>query len=107
MRRFRQKNRLSMVVTEGFLARPKSPLVQGLNRPLIPRVLLVFEPPLLLDPALVAVAPASPDDEPENAQYEAYRDNQDVPGFLQCLQYLAHAARVRPELIGARASIPA
>ena len=96
-----------MVVIQGFVARAKSPLVQGLNRPLIPRVLLIFEPALLLGPALVAVAPAASDDEPEDTQYEAYRDNQDVPGILQCLQDFAHAVRVRLVFIDARTSIPA
>src|SRR5260221_10497812 len=107
MRRFRNRNRLSMVVIEGFLARPKSPLVQGLNRSLIPCVLLVFEAPLLLGPALVAVAPTAPDDESEDAQHEAYHDDQDVRGVLQTSQDLAHAARLRGGVIGARTSIPA
>ena len=83
------------------------PPVRDLNRPVIPRVLLVFEAPLLLDPALVAVAPAAPDDESQDAQYEAYQDDQDVGCVLQSSQYLAHAGRVRLGFIEARASIPA
>ena len=85
----------------------ETPAVPDLNRPVIPRVLLVFEAPLLFDPALVAVAPAAPDDEPQDAQYEAYQDDQDVRCVLQSSQDLAHAGRVRLGLIGARASIPA
>ena len=91
----------------GMTREAEIPPVRDLNRPVIPRVLLVFEAALLLDPALVAVAPAAPDDEPQDAQYEAHHDDQDVRGVLQSSQYLAHAERVRLAFIGARASMPA